>query len=72
MNKQQSLLTAASNIFTSYALMSKHISATARTVAIQYNPDLESALHPDTPKLPERTPIDTHWQEFVYGGKKRP
>jgi len=71
MNKQQSLLTAASSIFTSHALMSKCISASVRAVAIQHNPDLESALHPDAPKLPERTPIDIHWQGFVYGSKRR-
>ena len=72
MNKQQSLLTAASNIFTSHALMSKCITASARSLAIEHNEDLESALHPDVPKLPKRTPMDTDWQRHVYGSGKKP
>jgi len=72
MNKYQSLLTAASDIFTSQALMSKRITTTARALAIEHNEDLESALHPDVPKLPKRTPMDTDWQRHVYGSGKKP
>ena len=72
MNKQQSLLAAASDIFTPQSLMSKRITAVARALAIEHNEDLESALHPDVPKLPKRTPMDTDWQRHVYGSGKRP
>jgi len=72
MNKHQASLTAASDIFTTAALMSKRITATARALAIEHNEDLESALHPDVPKLPKHTPMDTDWQRHVYGsGKKK-
>jgi len=71
MNKYQSLLTAASDIFSPQALMSKRITSSARALAIQHNEDLESALHPDVPKLPKRTPMDTDWQWHVYGSGKK-
>ena len=72
MNKHQASLAAASDIFSPQALMSKRITASARALAIEHNEDLESALHPDIPKLPERTPMDTDWQRHVYGSGKKP
>ena len=72
MNKHQASLAAASDIFTSAALMSKRITATARALAIEHNEDLESALRPDVPKLPKHTPMDTDWQRHVYGSGRKP
>ena len=71
MNKHQVSLAAASGIFTPQALMSKRITTTARALAIQHNEDLESAIHPDVPKLPERTPLDINWQRHVYGSERK-
>ena len=71
MNKHQASITAASDIFTPAALMSKRITSSARALAIEHNEDLESALHPDVPKLPKKTPMDTDWQRHVYGSGRK-
>ena len=57
--------------FTPVALTGITITATARALAIEHNLDLESALHPDVPKLPKKTPMDTDWQRHVYGSGKK-
>ena len=71
MNKHQVSLTAASGIFTSHALMSKCITSSARSLAMEHNEELENALHPDVPKRRKRTSMDTDWQRHVYGSGRK-
>ena len=56
--------------FTPAALGGITLSAKARALAVQHNPELDAAVRPDTTRVKRHN--TENWQAWVYGGSHKP
>jgi len=56
--------------FTPAALCGITLSAEARAIAVQHNPELAASVRPDTTRAKQHN--TENWQAWVYGGSHKP